>query len=147
MQLSKHFSLDEFTFSQTAVRFGIDNNPREEIVNNLKLLCENCLEPLRELLGKPIRITSGYRCPTLNGLIGGSKHSHHMVGMAADIKVKGMNTELLFQTIIESEIQYCQNINEFENWVHISFQKDFNKRENLRAILKNGKTVYLKEKF
>jgi len=147
MKLSQHFSLDEFAFSQTAVRLEIDNTPSEAVIKNLKYLCENCLEPLREIIDRPLKITSGYRCQQLNGLIGGSKNSQHITGHAADIKVKGINTELLFQTIIESKIIFDQVINEFSSWVHISFDINFNRMNILRAIKKNGKTVYLTENF
>ena len=147
MKISRHFTLQEFTLSQTAVRFGIDNTPSDAVIENLKNLCENVLEPIRELTKGSIVISSGYRCQQLNGLVGGSKNSQHITGHAADIYTKKMNTELLFQTIIESKIKYSQVINEFDRWVHISFDKNNLKMEKLRAIKSNGKTVYIKEKF
>ena len=114
----------------------------KEIIFNLKILCENCLEPLREKLGKPLYISSGYRCKQLNTLIGGSKTSSHMVGQAADIKVKGIDTEFLFNEIIGSDIKFDQLIQEFDSWVHISCTTK-NRNQIMRAIIENGKTKYL----
>lgn len=146
MNLSPHFTLDEFVVSQTAIRHGIDNTPSESIIENLKHLCLNCLEPLRDKLKKSIFISSGYRCQQLNGLIGGAKNSQHITGHAADISVKGMNVELLFQTIIESKLVFDQLIQEFDSWVHISFDINYNRNNILRAKKVNGKTIYLEEK-
>lgn len=143
MNLSKHFLLDEMISSNTAIRKGINNNPSEEVIFNLKLLCENVLEPIRNLLNKPININSGYRSFELNNLIGGSKTSQHIEGKAADIKVKDISTEDLFQIIIKSEIEYDQIIQEFDRWVHISYNKGKNRKQKLRATKdQNNKTIY-----
>ena len=86
--LSPHFSLMEMTDSQTAVKRGIANVPSEQEIENLRRLCQGTLEPLREALGLPIIITSGYRCKALNNILGrSSKHSQHMAGCAADFYV------------------------------------------------------------
>lgn len=90
MNLSEHFTLEEMTFSQTATRHGVFNNPPPEAVANLVRLAITVLEPLREALGKPIRITSGYRSPVINRLVGGAPESAHVDGRAADIVVPGM---------------------------------------------------------
>ena len=88
ISLSPHFSLKEMTDSQTAVKRGIANVPSEQEIENLRRLCQGTLEPLREALGLPIIITSGYRCKALNNIVGrSSKHSQHMAGCAADFYV------------------------------------------------------------
>lgn len=144
MQISPNFELEEFTTSDTAKSKKIDNTPSKEIVSNLNLLCTNVLESLRELVKKPMFISSGYRCLALNTAIGGSKTSQHMEGKAADIKVKGLTTEELFQAIIKSNIKFDQVIQEFDKWVHISWNGVSNRNEKLRATKKDGKTIYTK---
>lgn len=83
----KHFTLSEFTYSQTALVYHIDNTPSEEQIKNLECLCNLILDPLREAIGHPIYITSGFRTPRLNQLVGGSKTSAHKDGLAADFRV------------------------------------------------------------
>jgi hypothetical protein len=128
MKLSKHFSLEEFIVSPTANRLNINNVPGDEELENLKTLVSEVLEPLREAYGKPIRVTSGFRCKKLNDAIGGSKSSQHMLGQAADItsledSVEG-NKELFdiaVKLIRQGVITVGQLINEYNyNWVHIS---------------------------
>lgn len=87
MKLSPHFSLEEFTYSSTALARGIDNNVPNKYINSLINLCNHCLEPLRDAVKEPVIISSGYRCQTLNNIVGGSKNSQHMKGEAADIYV------------------------------------------------------------
>ena len=83
--LSPHFTLHELIKSDTAVRKGIDNNPDPIVLENLKLLASK-LEVVRAILGRPVRISSGYRSKALNEAIGGSKTSTHMSGLAADFE-------------------------------------------------------------
>ena len=86
--LTPHFALQEFIRSATARKHGIANDPPPEAVENLKLLCHHTLEPLREALGLPVVITSGYRCKALNNIIAHhSNRSQHMKGQAADFHV------------------------------------------------------------
>ena len=83
-----HFSLLEFTESPTARKHGIANVPPAEAVDNLKRLCENTLEPLREALQLPVVITSGFRTKALNDILAhASERSQHMAGQAADFYV------------------------------------------------------------
>lgn len=84
--LSEHFTLSEMVRSGTAIRYGIDNTPAEEAIENLTLLCRNVLEPLRRRFGV-IRITSGYRSQALNRAVGGARTSQHLTGEAADIHI------------------------------------------------------------
>ena len=119
MDLSPHFSLEEMTASMTASRRGISNEPTPEALNNLKRLCLH-LEKIRALLGRPITITSGYRSPEVNMLIGGSKNSQHSFGCAADIKVAGMAPDDVIAAIVTSNLPYDQLIREFDSWIHYS---------------------------
>ena len=102
VQLTTHFQLKEFIESPTAQKHRIVNKPPAEAVENLKALCVHTLEPLREVLGLSVVITSGYRCKALNDRVGHhSDRSQHMKGQAADFVVKGHTeiteiTEILF---------------------------------------------------
>jgi zinc D-Ala-D-Ala carboxypeptidase len=149
MQLTANFYLNEFLISQTASRLGIDNTPPDHVINNLRLLCENILQPLRDNYG-PVIVTSGYRCLELNTAIGGAVNSQHLEGKAADIHIPGMPNDQLAR-IIASQFQFDQVILEFytlgkpdSGWVHVSYNVDGNKRQELTAVKQNGKTVYLK---
>ena len=131
----KWFALKEFVKSNTAARLGINNNPSEDVKKNIELLVEKILDPLRERFGKPIIVTSGYRCKELNKAVGGAAKSQHMSGEAADIRTvedsKSANKEL-FNLIIELGLPFDQLINEHDyDWVHVSYSK-----RNRRMILK-----------
>jgi uncharacterized protein YcbK (DUF882 family) len=82
-QLSKNFSLDEFIVSQTAERVGYNNTPEDQAISNLKELCVYVLQQFREIIGIPVFISSGYRCPSANAIKGGCFHSQHLGGKAA----------------------------------------------------------------
>jgi len=142
MKLSEHFSLEEFTRSQTATRMCIENTPSDKLIENGVALCENVLEPLRLAIGKPITITSGYRCRNLNRLIGGSATSSHMKFEAADIVVYGLETGGIAAKINQLGLEYDQLINEFGSWVHVSYSMGDNRRESLIAKKVAGRTVY-----
>ncbi len=81
----KYFTLLELTRSHTASLRAMDNNPPNDVVYNLEWLCSQALDPLREAIGSPIIVSSGYRCPELNNAVGGSPTSYHLLGLAADI--------------------------------------------------------------
>ena len=83
--ISKHVSMREGKYSITAKRLGLENNPTEEHLNNMKMLAVKVFEPLREWVGGPVRINSFYRGPELNKAIGGSSKSQHCNGQAVDI--------------------------------------------------------------
>ena len=142
MNLTKNFTLDEFTLSQTAIRNGIENSPNSDIIKNIKVLCVNVLQPLRNKLKEPIVITSGYRSEMLNRIIDGSNESQHCKGEAADIIVPGMQACELFAFILKSNIKYDQVILEFNRWVHISFKQRSNRYRALLAKRIAGKIVY-----
>lgn len=119
----KYFTINELCKSTTAQQNRIDNTPSLEIVKNLEQLVTNILDPLREAWGKPIFVTSGYRCKKLNAKVGGSKTSQHVLGQAVDIKTDSVsNNKKLFQLIQSLKLPYDQLINEYNySWVHVSF--------------------------
>ena len=147
MKLSNSFNLIEFTSSETASRRGIDNTPSIAVIENLRLLCENVLQPLRDKYGKSINITSGYRSPKLNKAIGGSSTSQHCYGQAADIQVDKKDYLKVWEIL--KTLPFDQIIWEFGNegaadWIHVSFVQGKNRGQKLKAV-KNiiGKTDYL----
>lgn len=141
LQLTKNFHLNEFTSSQYAARHGIDNTPLPIHIDNLRALCENVLQPLRDLLGKSIKISSGYRNNAVNTGIGGASNSQHTRGEAADISVNGMTTMELVRAIVLSGIEFDQVIEEFGAWVHVSYSVN-NRGSILQAFREHGKTRY-----
>lgn len=150
MLLSKNFTLEEMTKSQQGLRLGIDNTPSKDVIQNLSHLVVNILQPIRDALGKPIVISSGYRCIALNKAIGGSSTSDHCKGMAADIEIPGVDNRELFN-YIRSNFKFKQVILEFykegiddSGWVHVSYDQNNLKNESLLATSVAGKTVYSK---
>ena len=148
MNLSKSFTLNELTKSQEAVRLGIDNTPNEEHISNLKNLCENILQPIRDFYGMPVSVSSGYRSPELCEKIGSSRTSQHARGEAADFEVFGVANKDLSDFIV-ANLDYDQCILEFWNitepnsgWVHCSFSNKYNRKQYLKAEKVNGKIIY-----
>ena len=119
----KYFTIKELCKSSTATQKRIDNSPNQDIVNNLELLVDNVLDPLRERYGKPIIVNSGYRCPALNKAVKGSKTSSHMKGLAADITVGSPSkNKILFNLIKDMDLPYDQLIDESNySWIHVSY--------------------------
>ena len=130
----KHFTIAELTRSATARKLGIDNTPPPEAEAALRLLTDNLLDPVRELWGKPIIVTSGYRCAALNRAVGGARNSHHLKGMAADITTGSQaDNRRLFQLIMQSSLPFTQLIDEHGfSWIHISFDMSDLRRQVLR---------------
>lgn len=129
----KYFSIKELCKSNTAIKNKIDNHPTPEIEKNLTILIEHCLDPIREKFGKPITVTSGYRCEKLNKLVGGKPNSQHLKGQAADLvgdtntktkeifeiaKQLGNFDQLLFEKNSKGSI-----------WVHISYKDSRNRKQ------------------
>lgn len=87
MNLSKNFTLQELIYSDTAVRMGIDNKPNDETIENLKILCENILEPVRANFKAPVVVSSGYRSEAVCTAVGSSSKSQHIKGQAVDFEI------------------------------------------------------------
>ena len=148
MELSKSFTLNELTKSQEATRLGIENIPNEEEIQNLKILCEKILQPVRDFYGLPVSISSGYRSPELCEAVGSSRTSQHARGQAADFEIFGVPNKQVADFIVKN-LDYDQCILEFWNknepnsgWVHCSFNKDNNRKQYLQAQKLNGRVVY-----
>ena len=144
--LSTHFSLKEFTESETARKRGIANIPPEEAVENLRRLCENCLEPLREALGLPVIITSGYRTKELNALLAhSSSTSQHTCGEAADFYVGKGSRELqikAFREILTNpRIDFDQMIL-YPTFIHVSYVSREKNRHGILLGRSDGKLGY-----
>lgn len=149
-QLSKNFSLAEFTKSETALRKGLDNTPTLQVIENLQKLVDNVIQPVRDHYGKSVKINSGYRAPEVNASVGGSKTSDHCKGQAADIEITGVANGDLAEYIVNN-YKFTQVILEFytqgipdSGWVHVSYDPANLKCEVLTAVKQDGKTVYLK---
>lgn len=139
-RLSRHFTLEELIFSQTASRKGIDNTPSLEVVAHLTRLAY-CMEQVRALLGGPVRISSGYRSPALNSIVSKAKDSAHMSGYAADFVCPSFGSPLeIVKAIAASGINFDQCIQE-GTWVHISFDPEM-RREVLTAHFHQGEAYY-----
>ena len=156
MRLSKNFTLNELTKSNTALRRGIDNTPTKEGIWKLTLLATNLLQPLRDSIG-PLRVTSGYRCPELSKAIGSSSNSQHCRYEAVDlqfVKRGKMDNLKIHETLIELDLDFDQCILEFGNateyidpthpdWVHLSYKITDNRRQVLIAYKDiDNKTQY-----
>ena len=144
MNLSRHVTIQEFSYSPTAIKKSINNVMNATQVQNAIQLCENVFEPLRKHLNAPIKISSGFRCEQLNKLIGGASGSQHTKGEAFDLE---LTDRKLFDWIIKN-VEADQYIYEFgndahANWFHISYRKGNNRKQALRAIIIGGKTQYI----
>lgn len=124
----KHFNLSEFFRSSTAAKNGIKNEPsaneRATIVRNINLLVDNVLDPVRDMVNTPIIITSGYRCPQVNRLVGGVDNSQHMSGCAADFHVMGFTPAMMYEVFlyIFNTLEYDQLIYyRGKNIIHVSY--------------------------
>lgn len=146
MRLSEHFELSEFLYSETAARMGQQIVPSQQVLTNLERLCVIVLEPIRVLIGKPIRITSGYRPDWLNIIIGGAKNSEHRYGQAADFQVPGVPVIEVSAAVAEMvpHLPINQLIHEFDAWTHVSVcaMGEQPKRQVLTARRINKKTEY-----
>ena len=127
MKITKNFNLEEFEKSDTAQRKGIDNSIPADLIPNLKALCENVLQPLRDAVGVPVKISSGYRCPALNKAVKGSATSQHMKGEAADIVIPDKKTGLQWFEWMRTHLTYNQLIWETNSkggsWIHVGYKR------------------------
>ena len=127
-----YFTISELLYSDVANKNNISNIPDKNALDNILCLIFYCLQPIRNLIGKPMIITSGYRCSSLNSLVGGVSNSQHTKGEAVDFIVKAMKPNHIIDIIKDSSIEFDQLINEFDKWVHISFSKSKNRKQILK---------------
>ncbi len=171
MRISKNFTLAELTKGNTATRLGISNVPDKEGIHKLRLLATELLQPIRDCLSAPLRISSGYRSESLNKAIGGSFKldedgnyvalSQHTKCEAVDlqfVKRGRMDNMRIFNAIINHAIEFDQIILEFggataekdsdnPDWIHISWKVTGNRRQILVAYKdENNRTKYRAKK-
>lgn len=139
----KYFTINELTKSTTATRLGINNAPTQSITRNLEALVNYVLDPLRKAWGKPIRVTSGYRCAALNKAIGGASGSQHMKGQAADITSLSDDwneNKQLLKLLLSMDLPYDQVICEYPdaqgrpNWIHVSYNINGNRKKKTTCV-------------
>jgi hypothetical protein len=148
-QITKNFSLQELTKSETALRHGLENKPGAVELANLTELAGKVLQPVRDHFSKGVKVNSGFRHPEVNAKVGGSRTSDHCRGMAADIEIPGVaNAELA--EWVKNNLEFTQLILEFytpgipdSGWVHVSYDPKNLKKQVLTATKQGGKTVYL----
>ena len=137
-QISPHFSLEELTRTDT----GLENDPGMALAGNMARLA-NTLEEVRELLGVPLRINSGFRSEEVNRRVGGVRNSAHLFARAADFVPVGMSIEEAFESIKKSGIVWDQLILE-PTWIHlgISCAREKPRQQCLIATMQGGKMAY-----
>ena len=135
MKLTEHFTLSEFVRSDTATNRNIDNTPTPEVVENLRALCRNVLEPARLAFGSPIYITSGDRGQARNKAVGGNPTSQHLRGEAADLQVRGMENLRKLYMLIKDHGVFDQLLYESNKagarWIHVSYKQSGNRRQSI----------------
>ena len=141
MKLSENFTLEELIRSNTAERMGIENVPKDEkVVENLRSLCLEVLQPLRDYFGAPVHINSGYRCPELNMAVGGVKNSQHCRGEAADIRIVSPKQGREWAAWIVDNCRFDQMLLERNKsgavWLHVSCKRDASKNRQSFKMLK-----------
>lgn len=130
MRISKNFTWEELTLSNTAKRLGIKNTPDKEQANNLRTLTLKLLQPLRDIYDEPFIINSGFRNAETNKAVRGATASQHMKGEAADISVK--NPRQLLETLQSSKLDFDQAIL-YTTFLHLSYRQDKNRMQVLYA--------------
>lgn len=138
MRLTSNFTLEEMTATST----GLPNVANRTERAALLALAEHVLQPLRDALGKPVYITSAFRSAAVNRAVGGVAGSQHRKGQAADIRVQGMTSMALAQRIVALGLPFDQLIEEFGEWVHVSYAPQ-PRQQQLTAIRREGRTRYL----
>jgi len=143
MKLSDNFYLNEFTVSQVAERCGYNNKPNEKQIENLRLLCVNVLQPLREIINVPVFINSGFRSFDVNTAVGGRFNSQHLEGKAADFIIPSLKLVDVFNIVLQ-KLSFDQLIYEFGKWIHVSWNGESNRNDVMISEKVHGKTVYEK---
>jgi len=136
MNLSEHFTLEEATYSETAIRMHIDNQPDDRQLENMKSAAQQ-LEAVRYVTGA-LRVNSWLRLPDVNVAVGGSKVSSHMDGWAIDCSSSAHTPYALCQFVIKAGIKFDQIIHEYGRWMHISFAPEM-RQQSLTIYKPEGK--------
>ena len=140
MRLSRNFTLEELAATDT----GLPNVPPPDARAALKELVDNVLQPARDAVGVPVRVTSGYRSPAVNRAVGGAADSQHRHGEAADIQCA--DNRALFEAIrsglLFDQLIWEHGTDECPAWVHVSYRTQGNRKEVLRTVEQDGVTVY-----
>jgi hypothetical protein len=136
MYLSEHFTLEEATYSETAIRLGLSNTPSPGQLENMKKAAAQ-LERIRDFIG-PLRINSWLRLPDVNVAVGGSKISAHMDGWAIDCSSSTLTPYEMCQKVLEIGIRFDQLIHEYGRWMHISFSPEV-RQQQLTIFKPEGK--------
>ena len=151
MEITSHFTKEEFERSGSAIRNGIDNTIKEKgVLNNIKALCENVLEPVRVGIGVPIIISSGYRSKQLNRAINGATNSQHCKGEAADIYIKNegrKGLQKILKYIIDNDIIFDQLIWEYNSWIHVSYKRTGVNRNQILTCYKSNKYTEVSKEY
>ena len=140
----KYFTIKELCASATAQKNNIANIPTKEHEKSLTLLVDNVLDKLREWYGKPVIVSSGYRGPVLNKLVGGVASSQHCKGEAADIIASNRNDNYKLFNYIKDKLPFDQLIwekgdDKNPSWIHVSYST-----RHRRETLKHIGTIYTK---
>lgn len=132
----EYFTFTEFERSETAYRHGMDNTMPEAARRSVAALVDNVLDPLREAWGKPLTVTSGYRCPALNKAVSGVANSQHLLGEAADITTGNVvDNRRLFQLAQDLALPFDQLIDERGfAWIHISHKAEGKNRHQVLKL-------------
>lgn len=129
-KISEHISYEEASRSQTSVRKGILNIPNEHELKNMEIVAKACFEPLREWYGKPLMVSSFFRCEALNSAIGGQRNSQHVQGKAIDIDTGSKEENEKLFNWAKLNLKFDQLLDEFDfSWVHISFDIGHNRNQ------------------
>ena len=127
-----NFKISELIKSDTAIKNNINNMPDINSLDNLLDLIFYCLQPIRDKIKKPMIITSGFRSNLVNKLVKGVSNSQHLKGQAADFIINGMTPAQIIEKIKTYNIDFDQLINEYDRWVHVSYNKNNNRRQILK---------------
>ena len=127
-----NFKISELIKSDTAIKNNINNMPDINSLDNLLDLIFYCLQPIRNKIKKPMIITSGFRSNLVNKLVKGVSNSQHLKGQAADFIINGMTPTQIIEKIKTCNIDFDQLINEYDKWVHVSYNKNNNRRQILK---------------